>query len=194
MAKHADAAGQELNGTSGAAGQPETDETEVRVEEPTSRIWVAVTVGVATILALSGLTGWLSYQTSQAHEAQQQRNRIVELAREFAVNLTTIDYTRVEADIQRIMDSSIGHFHDDFQRRSQPFVDIVKKAQSKSRGTVTAAGLESQDGDHAQTLIAVSGMTSTSAAPQQPLRAWRMRIDVQTAGQAGKVSGVEFVP
>lgn len=128
-----------------------------------------MTVGVVTILALSGLTGWLSYQTNQAHKAQQQRNRVVEVAREFAVNLTTIDYTRVEADIQRIMDSSIGHFHEDFQRRSQPFVDIVKKTQSKSRGTVTAAGLESQDGDHAQTLIAVSVMTSTSAAPQQPL-------------------------
>jgi Mce-associated membrane protein len=54
--------------------------------------------------------------------------------------LTAIDYTHVNADVQRILDSSTGRFRDDFQNRSQPFVDVVEQAQSKSEATVTAAG------------------------------------------------------
>ena len=37
-------------------------------------------------------------------------------------------------------------FYDDFHKRAQPFVDVVKQAQSKSVGTVTEAGVESEDG------------------------------------------------
>jgi Mce-associated membrane protein len=56
----------------------------------------------------------------------------------------------VDADIQRILNSSIGAFHDDFQKRSQPFIDTLKQAQSTSTRTVTAAGLESLGDNEAQ--------------------------------------------
>jgi Mce-associated membrane protein len=112
--------------------------------------------------------------------------------------LTTINYTEVDADIQRILDSSTGTFHDNFQKRSQPFVDVVKQAQSKSEGTVTAAGLESQNGDQAKVLVAVSVKVSmkmsNADAPEQAPRGWRMRIGVQKVGRGAKVSDVQFVP
>jgi Mce-associated membrane protein len=107
--------------------------------------------------------------------------------------LTTIDYAHVDSDVQRVLDSSTGKFHDDFQSRSQPFVDVVKQAQSKSEGTITGAGLESLAGDSAQVLVAVAVKT-TSAGNQLDTKAWRMRIDVKKAGDSAKMSNVEFVP
>jgi len=53
--------------------------------------------------------------------------------------LTTIDYNEADADVQRILNSTTGSFYDDFSKRSQPFVDVVKQARSKSEGTVTEA-------------------------------------------------------
>jgi len=76
----------------------------------------------------------------------------------------------------------------------QPFVDVVRQTQSKSVGTVTEAGVESESGDQAQVLVAVSVKTSNAGAAQQQPRAWRMRISVQKAGASAKVSDVEFVP
>jgi Mce-associated membrane protein len=110
------------------------------------------------------------------------------------VNLTTINYTEVDADVQRILDSATGTFHDDFQKRSQPFVDVVKQAQSKSEGTVAEAGLESETGDQARVLVAVSVKTSIAAAPDQDPRRWRLRISIQRTADGAKVSNVEFVP
>ena len=110
------------------------------------------------------------------------------------MNLTTIDWQEADSDIQRILDSATGTFYDDFQKRSQPFVQVVKQAQSKSVGTVTEAGLETESGDQAQVLVAVSVKTTNLGAVEQEPRAWRMRIDVQKVGNEAKVSDVQFVP
>ena len=86
-----------------------------------------------------------------------------------------------------------GQFHDDFAKRSQPFVDVVKQAKSTTVGTITEAGLESETADSAQVLVAVTVTTSNAGAPQPDPRAWRMRISVQKVGDQAKVSNVEFV-
>jgi Mce-associated membrane protein len=154
-----------------------------------------IAVGVAIIVGLVGLGGWLGYRVHQDHQVQAQRNLYVQVARQTAINLTTINYTEVDADIKRVLDSATGGFHDEFQNRSQPFVEVVKKVQSKSEGTIAEAGLLSYTKDQAQVLVAVSVKTSMAAAPadQEPRR-WRMRLTVDKTGDSAKVSNVEFVP
>ena len=95
----------------------------------------------------------------------------LQVGRQGALNLTTIDFAEADTDIQRILDSATGTFYDDFSKRSQPFVDVVKQAHSKSVGTVTEAGLESASADQAQVLVAVSVKTSNAGAAEQPARA-----------------------
>lgn len=154
-----------------------------------------IAVGVAIIVALLGLGGWLGFRVHQDDQVQAQRNLYVQVARQTAINLTTIDYTQVDADIKRVLDSATGAFHDEFQNRSQPFVEVVKKVQSKSEGTISEAGLLSYTKDQAQVLVAVAVKTSMAAAPpdQEPRR-WRMRLTVDKTGDSAKVSNVEFVP
>lgn len=172
-----------------------TSGTKSRVPTWVSRIPTPIAVGVAIILALVGLGGWLGYRLHQDHQLQAQRNLYVQVARQTAINLTTINYTEVDADIKRVLDSATGAFHDEFQNRSQPFVEVVKKVQSKSEGTIAEAGLLTSTKDQAQVLVAVSVKTSMGSAPadQEPRR-WRMRLTVDKTGDSAKVSNVEFVP
>ncbi|MGO9158841.1 Mce protein [Mycobacterium sp.] len=159
-----------------------------------SPVRLAMVVGLVATLALGGVVGWLGFKTYQLHQEQEQRELFLRVGRQGAVNLTTIDWQNVNNDIQRILDSATGSFYDDFSKRSQPFIDVVKKVQSKSVGTVTEAGLESVSRNEAQVLVAVSVKTSNLGAEDQPPRAWRMRIDVQKVGDGAKVSNVLFVP
>ena len=170
----------------------ESAETPAKAGFSDTRLLIAV--GLAVIAALASVGGWLGYRVYQDREAQGQRNLYVQIARQTAVNLTTIDYTQVDADIKRILESATGNFYDDFQKRSQPFVDVVKKVQSKSEGTVAEAALLSETKDQAQVLVAVSVKTTIAAAPEQEPRRWRMRISVQQTGDGAKVSNVDFVP
>ena len=174
------------------AADPADGATQIE-EEPASGTRLALAIGVIVVVGLAALTGWLGFRTYQSHQAEAQRNLFLEVGRQGALNLTTISYTEAEADVARILDSATGAFHDDFQKRSQPFIDVVKQAQSKTEGTVAAAGLESVNGDSAQVLVAVSVKTTNAGAPEQQPHAWRMRIDVQKVNDEVKVSNVSFV-
>lgn len=218
MANDADTADRQLNGLSDAEGSSTLEEESSAAEKETaeteaaetnghsavsakhsgvkslSNLRSAIVVGAAIVVVLASSSGWLGYRTYESRQEQAQRNQWIAVARQGALNLTTIDYTHVDADVQRILDSATGAFREDFQKRSQPFAEVVKKAQSKSQGTVTEAGLESQDGDQVQVLVAVSMKTSIAGAPEQDPRRWRMRIGVQKVGDGAKVSNVDFVP
>jgi len=158
-----------------------------------SRVGAALVASSVIVATLAGLAGWLGYRAYQKHEAEVQRDLFVQVARQGAINLTTIDYTHVDADVQRVLNLATGAFRDDFEQRSKPFIEVVKAAQSKSEGTVTDAGLESQRGDSAQVLVAVAVKSRTAGGEEAP-REWRMRIEVRSVGDDAKVSNVVFVP
>jgi Mce-associated membrane protein len=159
-----------------------------------SHVRLATIAGLVAVVALAALTGWLGFRAYQAHQADDQRKLFLQVGRQGALNLTTIDWQQADANVQRILDSATGTFYDDFQKRAAPFVEVVKQAQSKSVGTVSEAGLESESDNGAQVLVAVTVNTSNAGAPEQQPRAWRMRISVQKVGDEAKVSNVEFVP
>jgi Mce-associated membrane protein len=180
----------------------ETSEEETADEEaapakpPMSHVRLAMIAGLVLVVALAGLTGWLGFRAYQSHQSDEQQKLFLSVGRQGALNLTTIDWQHADADVQRILDSATGTFYDDFQKRAQPFMEVVKQAQSKSEGTIAEAGLEPQSitANGAQVLVAVNVKTSNAGAPDQAPRAWRMRITVQKVGDEAKVANVEFVP
>ncbi|AGB26745.1 hypothetical protein Mycsm_06617 (plasmid) [Mycobacterium sp. JS623] len=165
-----------------------------RLRLPKSPLRQALIVVVLIIVVLIGVAGWLGWHVYQSNRLSQDHAALLQVGRQGALSLTTIDWQHADADVQRILDCATGTFYDDFSKRSKPFIDVVKQAQSTSVGTITAAGLESATANDAQVLVAVSVKLSNRAGPEQNPRAWRMRISVQKVGEDVKVSNVEFVP
>lgn len=163
-----------------------------------SHVKLATIAGLVVVLALTGLVGWLGYRTYESRQLEAQRQLFLQVGRQGALNLTSIDWEHAEADVQRILDSATGTFYDDFEQRAGPFIEVVKQAQSKSVGTVTEAGLETggaASDTQATVLVAVTVQTSNAGAPEQQARLWRMRVTVEDVGDDQvKVSNVEFVP
>jgi Mce-associated membrane protein len=159
-----------------------------------SPVALATVLGLVAALALGVLVGWLGVRANQAHRAEQQRALFLQVGKQAAINLTSIDFERAEGDVQRILDSATDRFYDEFSRRSGPFVEVIKQAKSKSSGEVTAAGIEAQHADSAEVLVAVTVKTSNAGAAEQAPRAWRMRVSVKKVDDGAKVSNVEFVP
>ncbi len=178
----------------GDAESTEDGEDPAISSRPRSGVRLALAFGITALLTLGALAGWLGYRAYQGHEAAKQRELFLQVARQGAVNLTTVSYTEAEADVQRILDSSTGSLYDDFLKRSQPFIEVLKQAQSTSAGTVTSAGLESVNGNEAQVLVTVQVKSSNVGAGEQAPRAWRMRLSVRKVGDGAKVSNVAFVP
>jgi Mce-associated membrane protein len=195
MADDAAAADRELgeSSTGTDADAPAEDSDDARSRTPLSADRLAPVIGLVVVVALAGVAGWLGFRAYESHQADQQRRLFVQVGRQAAVNLATIDFHQADADVQRILDGATGQFYDNFSQRSQPFIDVLVRAQSQSVGTVTEAGLESHSGDEAQVLVSVTVRTSNAGAPEQEPRLWRMRLSVQKVGDEAKVSNVDFV-
>jgi Mce-associated membrane protein len=175
-------------------GDTPADEDEPRpARAPMSHIRLATILGLVAVVALAGLCGWLGYRTYESRKAADERNLFLQVGRQAALNLTTIDFEHADEDVQRVLDSSTGTFYDDFQARAQPFKEVVKQAKSKSVGSIAEAGVETINGDGADVLVAVTVKTSNAGAAEQEPRAWRMRITVQKVGDEAKVANVRFV-
>ena len=158
-----------------------------------SHVRLATILGLVAVVALAGLCGWLGFRAYESRKAADERNLFLQVGRQAALNLTTIDFEHADEDVQRVLDSSTGTFYDDFQARAQPFKEVVKQAKSKSVGTIAEAGVESETSDGAEVLVAVTVKTSNAGAAEQEPRAWRMRITVQKVGDEAKVANVRFV-
>lgn len=149
---------------------------------------------IAAVVALAALNIFGLYRDQQARRVEQRNASMVQAASDGMVDLTTIDHKQVDQDVQRILDSSTGTFHDDFAKNTASFADAAKKAQSTSVGTVSEAGLESAADDRGQVLVALTVMTSNRGVPEQQPRTWRTRVTVADVSGHFKVAAVEFIP
>lgn len=165
---------------------------------PTARLgWrraAALAVGAVLIGALLTVTVLMAVKHNEAGAVRAQDRKLVEAASNGIVALLSIDHGRAEADVQRILDLSIGAFRDDFASRAGDFIKAAEKEKAVTRGTVTAAALETASGDNAVVLVAAkSEVTNASGARDDP-RPWRMSVTVSRDEDQWKMSNVEFVP
>lgn len=176
--------------------EPATDPADERGPRApeVSAVRQALLFGSVLVVIFAGLLGWLGFRTYQSHQALVARNQFLQVAKQGALNLTTIDWQHADADVHRILDGATGAFYDDFAKRSQPFIEVLRQAKAKTVGTITEAGLESATTESAQALVTVSVKTSNAVADDQVPREWRMRINVDKIGDQVKVSNVGFVP
>ena len=168
---------------------------EIRPPRGLSR-WRAAALAAAAVAigALLALTGLMVVKHNEAAANRAQDREFLEAASEGIVALLSIDHGRAEADVQRILDLSIGAFRDDFASRAGDFITTAQKGKAVTKGAVTAAALESAGDDNAVVLVAAtSQVTNVSGARDDP-RPWRMSVTVSRDEDQWKMSNVEFVP
>ena len=168
---------------------------EIRPPRGLSR-WRAAALAAAAVAigALLALTGLMLVKHNEAAATRAQDREFLEAASEGIVALLSIDHGRAEADVQRILDLSIGAFRDDFASRAGDFIATAQKGKAVTKGAVTAAALESAGDDNAVVLVAAtSQVTNVSGARDDP-RPWRMSVTVSRVEDQWKMSNVEFVP
>jgi Mce-associated membrane protein len=151
----------------------------------------ACALAIGGLLALTGImiTGHKQVSAERAHDRE-----LVEAADNGVVALLSIDHSRAQADVQRVLDLSIGAFRDDFASRAADFIKTAQDSKAVTKGSVTASALESATADSAIVLLAASSqVTNVNGARGDP-RPWRMSVTMSRDEDEWKMSNVEFVP
>ncbi len=178
------------------------DDPEAPVDFPAERTrtwvpgWKPVAVGVAVIalvafLVLSGLMIW---SHRNAVQREDRANAFATGARQGVVNLMSLNFNNGQADLQRVLDSTTGSFHDDFQKSQQDFLTVMKDSKVVTSTAVTATAVESMTDDSAVVLLTATSQVANNASQQPSPRNWRLSVTVIKENDQIKMSKVEFVP
>ena len=173
-----------------AATSTEPARRRLRVPGLSKLLAPAAIVAICTLL---GASGWMLWHHHNVMEERERSAAFIATARQGVINLTSLDFNKAKEDVQRVLDSATGEFRDDFQRRADDFVSVVKDSKAVTEGSVAATAVESMGKDSAVVLVlANERVTNLAGAKDQP-RTFRFRVSVVHDGDELKVSKVEFV-
>jgi Mce-associated membrane protein len=189
-----DAAGSETDET-----DSETDDVDEkpargrRLKRPGLKVLAAVLVVVLS-LGLLGVSGWMIWQHRQTVAEQQRSAEFAAAARQGVVTLMSLNFSRAQEDVQRIIDNTTGDFKKDFEGQAGDFTKVAQDSKVITEATVNATAVQSMTRDTATVLIAVTTRVSNVASKEQAPRSWRLAVDVARDGGQIKLAKVEFVP
>jgi Mce-associated membrane protein len=150
-------------------------------------------VAIAVTCAFFGASGCMVWQHQQIMSEQQRRAQFAAAAPQAVVALMSIDSSKAESDVQRIIENSTGRFRDDFQSAATDFVKAAQDSKAVTKATVRSSAVESMTADTAVVLVTADTTISNSAGADQQPRNWRLSVDVTQDGGQIKMSKVDLV-
>lgn len=150
---------------------------------------LAATVLLAAVAvgATLGRDWWSARQVAGANAGA------LAAGRQLAVNFATIDYRRVDQDTARVRSGATGPFLAGYTSSLQQLRKVLIENKSVSTVERAEAGLVSGDLDSARVIVGIVAPTSNTAIPQGEKKTYRIRLDLQRAGDSWKVAGLDFV-
>lgn len=184
------------NGETTDVGIPRADESVVKARRLRRPKLATAAGGLAVLVTCALLTasGYMIWHHKQAMVEQQRAAEYAASARQAVVTLMSLDFTKAQDDVQRVIDNSTGQFKDDFQSTAADFIKAAQDSKVVTEVTVQSAAVESMTNDSAVVLVAATSKVTNSAGAKQEPRSWRLSVNVTRDGGQIKLSKVEFVP
>ncbi|MBW0015728.1 hypothetical protein [Mycobacterium sp.] len=156
---------------------------------------IAALAAIVLIVCFAGLIAYMVVEHRDTTRKHEREAAFVAGAKQGVVKMTSLDFSKANEDIQRVIESSTGQFKDDFQKGAGDFMATVIQSKAVTEGTVTGAALESITGDSAVVLVsATSRVTNSPPGDDVPPLVWRLRVTVANVDGQYKMSKVEYVP
>ena len=166
---------------------------------PPTGLLRTVAVAVTTLLTagLLGATGYMVWQHQKAAELRRSAAEFTAAARQDVINLMSMDYTRAQESVQRVLDNSTGKFRANFDETADEFVKALQDEKIVTTATINDAAVEldSMTDESAVVMVSATSRREGRQAPkeQQQPQVWRVVLTLEREGDQIKMSGVEFV-
>jgi Mce-associated membrane protein len=158
--------------------------------------WRTASVGVAVsvLVALLAASGYLIWNHQETTQRQRREVEFAAGARQDVINLMSLNFNNGQADLQRVLDTTTGSFHDDFVKSQKDFLTVMQDSKVVTSTSVSATAVESMTDDSAVVLVTATSQVANSASQQPTPRSWRLSVTVNRENDQIKMSKVEFVP
>ncbi|HEX3829989.1 MAG TPA: hypothetical protein VHV82_22220 [Sporichthyaceae bacterium] len=162
---------------------------------PTGRRWRRVMLPVllvALVLSLA-LAVVQTVRLRHEHELSQARQQAVAAASNYAVDITTYDFSHLDAQFKKVQDESTGSFRSQYTDASAGLRDLIAKFKATASGKVLETAVESGDAGHAQILLFVDQTVSNTNSTTPRVDRSRMKMGLEKQDGKWLISSLDLL-
>jgi Mce-associated membrane protein len=153
--------------------------------------WTVAVVGLAVVLvALLAAGTVLLVERSGTTTRDERRDAAVATARDVMTRLASLRADDLQPQVDALADRSTGPFREQLFGTRSVLGSLAGSARFSSRGSVTSAGLESEDGHLASVLVTATSQVSNAEDPQGRTRTYAQVVTLEYDGTRWLVDGV----
>lgn len=145
------------------------------------------------LIGVTGLAGVLGWQWKDRHDTDRAATAALAAAQQYAVALTSIDTTDMDADFAAIADGATGEFKSMYTRSAEQLKPLLTQAQSVSKGRVVAASVQSASQDRVVVMLFVDAEITNTTTPQPRVDRNRIIMTMDRVGDRWLAGEVELV-
>jgi Mce-associated membrane protein len=150
----------------------------------------SLALAVVVLLVLSVVFGLKVRSDSKEDDA---RAAAVAAATAYAVDLTTYDHSRLEADFSKVLDNSTGSFKSEYTAASASLRDLIAKFKATATGKVLETAVLSSDTDRATILLFVDQTVSNNNSKTPRIDRSRMKMGLEKQGGRWLISSLDLL-
>lgn len=172
--------------------QTRTDEAPAPTGRSARARLVVPALSLALAIALV-LAGWFGLEARSDTKREDARRAVVAAATGYAVDLTTYDHARLDADFQKVLDNSIGDFRSEYTAASDSLRKFIAQFKAKATGKVLESAVLSGDSKRAVVLLFVDQTVTNANAKDPRIDRSRMKMELEKQGGRWLISGLDLV-
>ncbi|GAA1973660.1 hypothetical protein [Amycolatopsis minnesotensis] len=150
-----------------------------------------IVAGVLVLLVLGagGFAGWQWHRHAQLESA---REAATGAARQFALDLTSYDFTRIDDNLKKVTGDSTDSFAKQYQSVANNLTQLMRQYKAVAKSTVVQAGIADATPDRAVVLLFVDQTITNTNSPQPRVERNRLQLTVLNQDDTWRLDDVQL--
>lgn len=136
---------------------------------PTRRGRFATILLAVVAIAATGVAAVLGWQVRNERAVDRAASEASEVAREYAVTLTSVSADDLDADFAAVLDGATGEFKEMYAQSSEQLEQLLIDNQARAEGTVIEAGVKSATTTTVEVLLFIDQSVTNALVPEPRL-------------------------
>lgn len=141
------------------------------------------------LVAVSGVLGWLLWQSHQVTQAGQQAR---DAAVSYAQVLTSIDSDKVDENFDQVLAGATGEFKDMYSESSVQLRQLLIDNKATAHGVVVESAVQSATKDNVVVLLFVDQSVANASVPDPRLDRSRIKMTMEKVDGQWRAAKVEL--
>ncbi|HVK21932.1 MAG TPA: hypothetical protein VM677_11280 [Actinokineospora sp.] len=175
---------------------------EITDEEPAPKrghsVYLVIALVLVVISAFAALwfgVSWIKAAGDDDLEVSRVRDEVTRVGEQAIITFNTLDYRRVDQDLDRWLNASVGPLHDEVVGRRASSKSTIEQAKTVTTARVLkSAIIDLRDREGKATIIAAIRIDVTPDGKQPTVKYQRIQGDLERTDAGWKLSAVGFVP